>query len=309
VAKPSAEGCVVVTGDGRWLELDSSIARGGEGAIHPVVGDPATLAKIASPNHRRTHQWVDKVRWMTRTPSPRGDGWTCAWPSDLLIDGENEVVGFLMPHIFDGITMRAATGAVGDPPVTRWSPAERMEIARRLATAVGDLHDLGHIVCDLSPDNVMVRPAGDIVLVDIDALSVLADPGPPAVRYPSRSWRAVYVAPEVMKERKELRRPDQDDYSLAVVLFTWLMAGQHPFQGRMPPGERAVNSTDAMRHGWFPHAAVPGSPLTPPAIGPRFATLPPAVQALFLQCFVTAHTDHTLRPTAREWQRALAGAI
>jgi DNA-binding helix-hairpin-helix protein with protein kinase domain len=295
------------TPDGRYVELGWAIAGGGEGTIHPVESDPSVLAKVLAPRKRLPANRA-KLEWMVSVPPPAGEDWSLAWPIDLLVDGDDKLLGFLMPNIADGHPLAATTKVVtANAPV---APPDRLRGARTLARAVADLHDLGHVICDFSPDNVMVRQSGALTIVDCDSFSYLVDPGPPEVRHGSHAWRAAYSAPEVFAAYGRLDRHGwQDDFSLALTIFQWLMNGYHPFQGQRIDGGKATPSTEAMKLGWFPYAPRPDHSLLPPQKAPALSALPTPLPDLFVRCFVDAHERPERRPTAREWEHALASTL
>ncbi|WP_440073356.1 class IV lanthionine synthetase LanL [Streptosporangium sp. OZ121] len=76
--------------------------------------------------------------------------------------------------------------------------AEVRPILRRLVDALRAVHDLGHVFRDLSPDNVMLLPGGDLRLVDLEYATVPGDivmiGGTPG-----------YLAPELVPHTGELR--------------------------------------------------------------------------------------------------------
>lgn len=305
--KEAIAGIPVVASDGRWVELDYSIARGGEGSIHPVVGAPHLLAKIVNAHKRRDAPRIARLRWMVDRPPLAGDGWTTAWPVDLLLDANDIIVGFLMQN-FAGATSLVVAARQTTPEAPRqWTRQARYRVGANLARAVAELHERGHVLCDISPDNVLIQDDDSVVLIDLDSFSILADPGPPPVRHESASWRAVYSAPEVFAVHGHLpRETHQDTFSLALTLYHWLAGGAHPFSGRPRSGSVAPNVTDAMRDGWFVHDPRPDRPLDPGPASTAWNDFPATLRTLFHRCFVTAHTNHPLRPSAREWEAALA---
>src|SRR5512134_3495849 len=78
------------------IKLGRELGRGGEGAVHPVVGVPDLVAKIylkppAPPK-------VEKLRSMARRASPALLR-VAAWPIDVLTDEAGTVRGFLMAKV------------------------------------------------------------------------------------------------------------------------------------------------------------------------------------------------------------------
>jgi serine/threonine protein kinase len=80
--------------------------------------------------------------------------------------GENAQVGahrldFLVMEFIDGTPLSARIQRAG-----RLTPAETMAAVAQIADALQAAHDAGIIHRDVKPSNLLVRPAGAIVLVD-----------------------------------------------------------------------------------------------------------------------------------------------
>ncbi|MFE2721654.1 class IV lanthionine synthetase LanL [Kitasatospora sp. NPDC059327] len=100
--------------------------------------------------------------------------------------------------------------------------ASVLELAAQLVTVVEAVHELGLVLRDLSPNNLMVTPDGELRLIDLEAL---ARPGEPVlgIRTPG------FCAPEVVEGTTGglAPAPESDLYSLGAVLFH-LLTGTEP---------------------------------------------------------------------------------
>jgi hypothetical protein len=103
-------------------------------------------------------------------------------------------------------------------------------IARKLAERLVPIHaqpDGLRVHSGLSPGNVLVRPSGDLMLLDCGFAEALhAKAG-----WPSESWR--FAAPEQL--RGEPAAPASDLFSLGALTY-FLLYGQPPFGGESPQG-------------------------------------------------------------------------
>jgi DNA-binding helix-hairpin-helix protein with protein kinase domain len=88
--------------NGSPIRLGRELARGGEGAIYEVVGEPKLVAKIYHP-HKMTPERVKKLGMMLshppQDPTRQQGHISIAWPVDALLNGQRKCVGFLMPFI------------------------------------------------------------------------------------------------------------------------------------------------------------------------------------------------------------------
>lgn len=218
------------TASGRPVMLGERLGRGGEGVVYAAgMGLAAKLYHAMSPMRE------GKLRRMVENP-PRDLG-HLAYPTDLLLDGQGQVVGVLMPRAkgmslcdvlrLDNVTLRPAI--LGTYPHFRRH--HLAEIALAVARRVQTLHTHGVILGDINEENVLVEPPADANgkaeawLVDVDSAQVEGYPclvGKPEFAVP---W-----APSASQGFQRLRSKDEDGFALAVLLFFILMARVMPYQ-------------------------------------------------------------------------------
>ena len=171
-----------------------------------------------------------------------------------------------------------------------------LHAGRNLAFILSSLHSRGYVIGDVNESNFLVSEQALVTIVDCDSMQV---------RGPGRTFlcevgKDEYIAPELYYDRSAVRRADQDNFSLAILLFLMLMEGFSPFDGigdESPPEELILN-------GNTPY--VLPSKVTPKPNAPPFAMLPAALQALFVRAFGEGHKNPAVRPTSEEFYRALA---
>ncbi|MBL1101057.1 class IV lanthionine synthetase LanL [Streptomyces coffeae] len=131
---------------------------------------------------------------------------------------------FLAEEEVPGVTLRAWVEAVLKSEHTRTMPFERvLPVAKRLVELAAAVHDKGLVFRDFTPNNVMVRPDAELVLIDTEFMAV---PGERVTRV--QTWS--YAAPEETAAgpvRGPAPPQTADLYSIGASLF-YLCTGVHP---------------------------------------------------------------------------------
>jgi serine/threonine protein kinase len=132
-------------------------------------------------------------------------------------------------------------------------PAQRLDLVRQAATAVGTIHDAGFVHRDICPRNFVLRPDGRLVLFDFG----LTVPDRPAFLQPgNRIGTPNYMAPEVVRRRQADKR--LDIFSLGVTAFEICTLAT--------PWPRGSSGKAALAHDTTPADIRDGWPEIPPAL-------------------------------------------
>ncbi len=289
------------SGAGHPVELGKALGRGGEGAVHEIVGRPGFVAKIY-------HQAVDadkalKLEAMARQAHPSLLE-IAAWPVDVLrAHPTGSMRGFVMPKVSGYQEIHSLYGPAHRKrafPQADWSFL--IHAARNLASAFETIHARGHIIGDVNPGNVVVSTQALVKLIDCDSFQI--DTG--SRLFPCDVGVPQFTAPELQdRPFHGLRRaPDHDAFGLALLCFHLLFMGRHPFAGRYRgkgdmPIERAIKEC---RFAFGQHAAA--RLMEPPPHTLPLAALPRPVTHLFERAFAPPGPAQP-RPSAREWLLAL----
>ncbi len=215
------------------FSLSSALTCGGEGCIYPVPQDSSLVAKIY---HQPTEEHARKLALMVAHPpedpmAAQGHV-SIAWPLDLLKDHNGKVVGFLMTRVNDM-----------SPIIDFYNPGTRRrfcplfnwrylhQTARNLAAAFQAVHKRGSVIADVNCRNVLASERALVTLVDTDSFQV-RDPQDGRV-YRCPVGTAEYTPPELQScDLSTVDRTSQHDcFGLAVIIFSILMEGTHPFAG------------------------------------------------------------------------------
>jgi DNA-binding helix-hairpin-helix protein with protein kinase domain len=258
---------------------------------------------------RPTAEYARKVCQMLAAPPALPPGVQLTWPQELVVDAQQLFVGYVMaraegPRIFEFYN---PTTRRKRAPGFHWGLLLRA--AHNVSAAMAALHARGYVMGDVNESNVLVSPDGAVTLVDTDGFQV---PDPTGGVFRARVGRPEFTPPELQGshfgevDRSELH----DRFGLGVLIFLALMEGTHPFALRLLGDAEPPPLEARIRDGLFPYHN-PGTRRTfirPPRMAPPFGTLTVRLRDLFLRCFVAGHGDPAQRPSAAEWQAALAEA-
>ncbi|HKB35410.1 MAG TPA: bifunctional serine/threonine-protein kinase/formylglycine-generating enzyme family protein [Gemmataceae bacterium] len=115
---------------------------------------------------------------------------------------------------------------------TVWEPETAAELVRKLALALGVMHERGVMHRDLKPSNVLVQASGEPILVDFGLARSFDGKSQTLTETGERLGTPAYMSPEqVLGDAKKIG-PPTDIYSLGMILFE-LVTGKLPFTG--PP--------------------------------------------------------------------------
>jgi DNA-binding helix-hairpin-helix protein with protein kinase domain len=119
-----------------------------------------------------------------------------------------------------------------------------------------------------------------------------------------------YTPPELYGTRygEFDRRPEHDDFALAVLIFQLLMQGFHPFAGRFTGQGDPDPIPKRIAAGHWPYAKSRPVPYEPNPHAPPLEVLPAPLPELVRRCFEEGHTTPAARPTAAQWHEALREA-
>ena len=283
--------------------VDRPFAGGGEGDIFDIVGDSSQVAKIYKADKRTTERERKLSAMVKIKPSVIEQ---YSWPLDVLYSN-GKFAGYIMPKVVGKEKLRniyVYDKRKGNP----WTLY--IAIAKNLSSAVYNVHEIGQVIGDLNPENILVDPrTGLVTLVDTDSYHIADQSGNVhrcGVGMPE------YVAPELQgKHFPSAQLPtftkETDLFSLSVLIFSLLMNGAHPFvcktisgsSSKFQPIDNLASGTCA----YFMESSAPNIDI--PRYAPALESLPTELQALFKRAFVAGHKNPKLRPTAEEYYNVL----
>jgi len=298
------------TSSGQRIETDVLLAKGGEGEIWTIKGDPSQVAKIYF-TKCRTPERGAKIKAMVANP-PKDETRnfnpphvSIAWPTTLLYD-QGDFVGYLMPRIEDSsdIFQVFNTKVRAKSSLAHFDLRYMHRVAQNFAIALHALHERGDVMGDVNQKNVLVTDTAMVTLVDTDSFQIQDG---------NRIFRCTvgvpdYTPPELHGLKLDAidRSVEHDRFGLAILIFQLLMNGFHPFTGAPKDPNFSVEGgiyLYCIKNGIFPYQD--NSKIKPPPQAPAITNLHPDLQALFVRCFVAGHRQPNLRPNTQDWMDAL----
>jgi serine/threonine protein kinase len=155
---------------------------------------------------------------------------------------------FVMKYV-EGTTLKDVISSLTADPaaVEHWPHERRLQLVIQLCHTVQYAHAAGVLHRDIKPDNVMIGPFGEVLLMDWGIARAVAEPeaarpegGAPSAPFATSEGALLgtpaYMSPE--QARGTVARLDgrSDVYSLCVLLWE-LMALEHPLADRMNLGD------------------------------------------------------------------------
>jgi tetratricopeptide (TPR) repeat protein len=292
---------------GRYISLEKRLASSGEGEVWQT-NFSGYLAKIY---HSPKPEHLKKLQLMLANPpeDPTNiqNHISIAWVKDLLIDGNGNCVGFMMPAINQAKELLYVYNPqyrLKQAPGFNWYYLHTA--AYNLALIISELHAKGYIVGDINPKNILVNDQGLISIIDTDSFQV--SDSIEGIIYRCAVGLEGFTPPELLN--KNLSSVNQtryhDRFRLAVVIYH-LLFGYHPFIGKWTGYGDVPEQNELIRQGFWLYGRNTPLQLTQNII--PLKVVHPEIQKLFLKCFNDGHKSPTLRPSAQDWCNALKLAL
>ncbi|MBD2014496.1 hypothetical protein H6F96_10995 [Microcoleus sp. FACHB-53] len=292
---------------GKPICLTKQIASSGEGAVWQTERS-GYLGKLY---HSFEDERVEKLKVMVahppKDPNAHLNHVSLAWPEELLKDRNGTILGFLMPAI-------AGAKELLDVYSSKRRQQLKLEVdwkflhitALNIASIIEAIHAEGYVLGDIKPQNILVNNRALPSIIDTDSFQVYHP-------HKSQVYRCLvgsegFTPVELLG--KDFRTTNQteihDSFRLAVIIHL-LLFGDKPFKGKWIGTGDSPDPTELLRRGFWPYAS--NSLIEPGPFTIPLEIVHPEIQRCFLRCFNEGHTNPSLRPTAREWRKALSVAV
>lgn len=224
-----------------------------------------------------------------------------AWPEGILENSRGDTIGFVMPEIdlhgsvpLTDMLQRKSRHYAKLPEAYKI----RVVIAKNLASLFVKIHQAGHSMIDIKPENIrLYRSTMFLAILDCDGFAIRGIDG---TIYPAQHISNDYIAPEsFLKAPSECGR-DHDLFALAVLFFQLLNNGIHPFQGIPRDSTKSLGTIDErVKQNIYCYGSR-AHPLQLPSPQSIHTYLEDETLALFERAFTGR-----VRPSALEWDEHL----
>ncbi|MBX9689841.1 MAG: hypothetical protein K2X27_24235 [Candidatus Obscuribacterales bacterium] len=288
--------------NGQSVKLGARIGSGGEGHVYECIGQPSLVAKIYHKGVDREH--ARKLAAMVGICNDKLER-IASWPRQTITDGPaGPLVGILMKRFSSDFR----------EIINLYSPIDRkkyfpeadyrflLHTAWNLVAAFETIHSAGVVIGDVNQKNILVNKDAFIRLIDCDSFQIVRN----GEKFRCSVGVADYTPPELQgRDFSQLDRTETHDcFGMAVIIFSLLMMGRHPFAGvsrRTAPIELA----QAISGYHFAYGRSGKSLLAPPPNAPPSTLLPDNLLRLFEDSFSEEASRKAKRPSDRDWLAAL----
>jgi DNA-binding helix-hairpin-helix protein with protein kinase domain len=283
--------------NGRELQIDLRIGKGGEGEVFAVSNMPGFAVKAYLPGLGAERE--KKIRAMVgarladRTPM-------VAFPYQIVVDGRGAFVGFVMRRVEKHKEIHELqTPSSRQKHFPKADYGFIMRVARNIARVFAQVHASGCVIGDINQRGILLSPNATVALIDADSFQVSDG----AQRYLCVVGVPEYTPPELQGKslKSVVRTIDHDAFGLAVCLFQLLCMDRHPFSGRFT-GNGDMPLEKAIAEFRFAYSAR-NTGMVPPPGSVRLSDFTPRVAQLFEKAFCPNHVGK--RPSASKWVEVL----
>lgn len=297
-----------VTSGGKWLTAKDLVGDGGQRAAVFSVDESDDIAiKVFLDVNLRLHHRLKEMMAHEAALAWAMDqsvGWRAAWPIDVVrTTSDGKIVGYVMPLMNDCKSLfdvAEPDGATGTHANFNWQTL--LNACFHLAETVRGFNDMGVIIGDLSPHNILVSASGIATIIDCDSVG-FTSAGSPAKQWPAMHMTDDFSAPERLLHPSQPATVASDRFSLALVISQALMCNVSPFRATAEQVSTRGSLIENLKAG------------SPPLFGGSntaergcLACLPAPVEVLTRQALSESATNEADRPGPEEWVAALCEA-
>ncbi len=200
------------------------IGRGGMGVVFEAIEEPLNrrvALKLLLSRHLAGASDVARFQREAEVASRLEHRGICT----VLRAGIDGGIPFIAMRFVEGETLHrriCREREAGQVPSRRDQIVERLRIVRSVASALHDAHERGVVHRDVKPQNIMIDPTGEPVILDFGLARDVDGALPTLTRTGDVCGTPAYLAPETLAGNRGEPDPATDIYALGVTLFECL---------------------------------------------------------------------------------------
>lgn len=200
--------------------IGSHIHTGGQKAVYKgrYDGEDIVVKILPLENNGQRKRAKREIQAMERIDHPH-----MVDLSDYFADELNgNPIWVLIEEYIEGPTLRDRMDEDGP------SPELGLHVAETLLDVLQEFDEEDIVHRDIKPENIIVRPNGEVILLDVGVARFLSKTSLTPTFAPHGPGTLGYASPEQMKNKKELQDSRTDLFSTGIVMAETI-TGQHPF--------------------------------------------------------------------------------
>ena len=284
-------------------QLDSLLAKGGEGEIYPLQARPEVLVKYYFPEKlQKDGKFLsEKITTMATLRNSFKRYKNISWVAIPVYNEQKQWIGYAMPKIH-GYILRTLAHAL---LYKKHAPnLNRLDIAQLMLSwlnTIEALHRKNVMIGDYNLQNFLWNPITlEVGFIDCDSYQIKTE----NKFFPCLVGSPDLTAPEHHGKdfRQIVRTPESEYFSIAIILFMCFMLGRHPYD--IVGGSDPVRN---MKNGQFPYGVGNnGGKLIPKGDWYNiWSHMSFDMKSLFIKTFTQGVRDPKQRATIVEWKHIL----
>lgn len=233
-----------------------------------------------------------------------------AWPVDAIVDESGDVIGYVMERVKNAWPIAELfEPEVRQKRLPRLNTRHLAEVATNLFAVLAATRELGLVLGDCSPNNVLFDSQAGCVVIDIDSAQITTPDGVLRCKVATPE----YLCPSLGRLENfasVLREPTHDVFSAAAIAYQVMSGGHHFCAGIAKPRKGEVPPPIARRVtiGAWPYTTRHDTqmPIKPLKGAPSFDAFNEPLTRLFRRAFDDGFRDPRLRPSAAEFRDELS---
>lgn len=226
------------------IRLESEITDGGEGVIYKTENQNI-LAKIYKKD-KLTEGTLKKIMKIIKKDYNKKDQNNrephIMFPLAIIVNQLNECVGFLMKRASGARTphecFRGGNATISNF-IPKWKKDSTVILCLSILNEICFLHQRNIYLCDMNLKNFVFKSPVEVYLVDTDSYQI--------ENLPCNVGDSTFISPEMYRKLAKnpnlkysdfLRTKSDENYALAVLLFSIMLPGQTPYYQKGCEGEK-----------------------------------------------------------------------